>query len=417
MSSQDQPGVDSGLRRKHRVDRSSRIVVLHVLEDLGTAGAERQLAAFILRSDVTRFQHEVCVFSEAGRFAAGLQDAGVRVHRLGGGSDKSLVQCFVRLRRLVREIDPDILHASLYRPGVVSRAVARLYGKPVVTTLVNTTYEPEWLLDNPRLTPWKVWLTRAVDGLTARSWGTRFIAISESVRASAVRQLGLLPDRISVIPRGLTFDEYAGPTDADVLNARAALGWGDTYPLILNVGRLVPQKAQRYAILAMRHVVARFPTARLIIAGEGRLRPALEQLIRSERLENHVTLLGERQDVDVLLKVADIFVFPSLYEGLGNALLEAMAAGKPCVVSRIATLREVTGDGAAGLLADIQSPEDLAAKLLWLAEDRERGRQLGERAHDWVRARYDIRGIVAALESLYQRISFYAPAGVREARV
>ncbi len=400
------------------MDRDSRIVVLHVLEDLGTAGTERQLTAFILRSDPTRFRHEVCVLSEVGQFAAVLRDAGVRVHEMGCASDRGLVRCLVRLRRLVQEIDPDIVHASLYRPGVVSRVVARLCGKPVVTTLVNTTYEPEWLLDNPRLKPWKVWVTRAMDGFTARSWGTTFVAVTESVKSSAVRQLGLPPEKISVIPRALTLGgDVAPPGDPDVLKARAALGWGDTYPLILNVGRLAPQKGQRYSVLAMHTVVAQFPTARLIIAGEGRLRPVLEELIRSERLESHVTLLGERQDVNTLLRVADIFVFPSLYEGIGNALLEAMAAGKPSVASRIPPLREVTGDGAVAQLVDLQSPEDLAAKLLSLAQDPERARRLGEAAHRWVRARFDNRTSVTSLEALYQRIAIHTPGRVQEARV
>lgn len=392
-------------------------MVLHVLDDLGTAGAERQLAAFILRSDATRFHHEVCVLSEAGRFAAELQDAGVPVHRFGVPPGGGLIRCFVRLRQLVREVDPHILHASLFRPGVVSRAVARLCGKPVVTTLVNTTYEPEWLLDNPRLVPWKVWVTRTVDGFTARAWGTTFVAITASVQASAVRQLGILPERISVIPRGVSFDGYVEPKEENIAKARAALGWAEAYPLILNVGRLVPQKGQRYAILAMRDVVTEFPTARLIIAGEGRLRPALEELIRSERLESHVTLLGERQDVDVLLEVANAFVFPSLYEGLGNALLEAMAAGRPCVVSRIQTLREVTGDGAAALLADLRSPQELAAKLCWLAHDRQRARRLGDAARNWVRSSYDMRKSVAALEALYQGIALRGPTGLREVRI
>jgi glycosyltransferase involved in cell wall biosynthesis len=315
-------------------------------------------------------------------------------------------------------LDPDIVHASLYRPGVVGRAVARVCRKPVVTTLVNMTYEPEWLLDNPRLRSWKVWLTRAVDGFTARVWGTTFVAVTESVKASAVRQLGLPPERISVIPRGLTVDRnVARADDPDIVRARAAAGWADAYPLVLNVGRLVPQKGQRYAILAMRKVIARFPTARLVIAGEGRLRPALEELIRAEGLEHHVTLLGERQDVPMLLKMADLFLFPSLYEGTANALLEAMAAAKPCVATRIAPHRELTGDGAVALLAGLQSPEELAVDVLTLAQDRERARRLGEAAHDWVLTRYDNPTSVTALEALYQRIAVRAPVHIQEARV
>jgi glycosyltransferase involved in cell wall biosynthesis len=103
-------------------------------------------------------------------------------------------------------------------------------------------------------------------------------------------------------------------------------------------------------------------------------------MIRDRGLEEHVTLLGERQDVGALLHAADLFVFPSIYEGLGNALLEAMAAGKPCVVSRIPPLREVTGDGTVALLAEPRSAADLAANLLRLATDPGLAARLGTAA-------------------------------------
>lgn len=378
------------------------LMVLHVLDDLDTGGAERQVTAFILRSDAGRFRHEICALSESGRFAADLAAAGVPIHILGVKAGSDLVQATVRLRRLVRKVDPDVIHATLYRPGIAGRVVGRLCGKPVVTSLVNTTYEPEWRLDNPRLVSWKVWATRMVDGVSARRWGTRFVAITESVKTSAVRQLGLPRGRITVIPRGLSFDGPQISVDADAQAARLALGLAGAYPIILNVARLVPQKGQQYAIQAMKDVLPEFPTARLLIAGEGWFRPALERLIRAHGLERHVTLMGERHDVQALLRMADIFVFPSLFEGAGNALLEAMAAEKPCVVSRIPTLREVTGDGKAALLADLQSPASLAAGLLRLAKDREMAERLGGTARAWVREHYDIRRSVVALETLYE---------------
>lgn len=387
------------------MNRSQRINVLHIIEGLGTGGAERQLTAFILRSDPTRFRHEVCTLSTEGRFAADLRRANIPVYALGVVSDGNLAQSIVRLGRVVRRVDPSIIHATLYRPGVVSRIVGRLCGKPVVTTLVNTTYEPEWRLDNEHLKPYKVWLARKADELTSRWWGTWFVAISESVRSSAVRQLMLPMDRISVIPRGLVFNEMTEGRHGDATVAPEALGWSDAYPVILNVGRLVPQKGQQYAIRAMQRVVSKFPSAHLAIAGEGSLRPMLEHLIRSLELERSVTLLGERHDVGLLLQMADIFVFPSLFEGLGNALLEAMAAGKACVASRIPSLRELTRDGSVALLVGLQSPEDVAAALLRLAEDRGFSEQLGRAARVWARAHYDIRQIVTALEALYERLA------------
>jgi glycosyltransferase involved in cell wall biosynthesis len=389
------------------------LVILHILDTLETGGTERQVATFVLRSDPNRFRHEVCVLDEGGRYAADLEAAGVRVHNLGLASSHDVVRSILRLWRFVRQVRPNILHATLYRPGVVARIVGWLHRIPVVTTLVNASYEPEWLLDNPRLHPRKVWLALTVDRLTSRWFGTQFIAVTDIIKAWAVRRLGIRPERIAVIERGLITEPQPAPPPDEVSARRAMLGWAEAYPLILNVGRLVPQKGQQYAILAMREVVAKFPTAQLVIAGEGWLQPDLERLIKEEGLQTHVTLLGERKDVNLLLGVADLFMFPSLYEGSANALMEAMAAGKPCVVSDIPALRKITCDGAKALLARLQSPADFAAKLLRLAEDRAMAANLGRDARAWVHARYDLQASVEALQTLYEGLAAGRGAAAR----
>ena len=394
--------------------RHHPLTVLHVIEGLMTGGAERQLIAFLLRSDAARFRHEVCVLSAQGEVVNELEAAGIPVRGLELQPRRDLPRAVLRLRRLVASVRPDIIHATLYRPGVVSRIVGRLWRIPVVTSLVSMTYEPEWYLDNPRLSPWKAELARIIDGATARRWGTRFVAITESVKKSAVRQLGLSPETITVIPRGVPVNGPAVPQGPDRAELRAAFGWTDDYPVILNVARLVPQKGQRYVIRAMAGVKQAFPRARLVIAGDGWQRPLLEELIKEQGLQENVTLLGERQDIFSLLVAADIFVFPSIVEGLGNALIEAMAAGVPCVASRIPALREVTGDGSVALLAELQSPSSLTAGLLRLADDRAFATALGESGRTWVRQRFNIQHSVAALESLYERVAAAEDAPVKE---
>lgn len=384
-----------------------RIVVLHVIEGLGTGGSEQQLAAFLLRSDRTRFRHEVCTLAQVGRFAEDLARAGIPVHALGARADGDLFRVLAGLWGVVRRVRPHLIHSTLFRPTIGSRAVGRVCRTPVVTTLVNTTYEPEWRLDNPRLSPFKAWAVQTIDRWTARWWGGDYIAITESVKSSAVRRLGLPRDRITVIRRGLAAAGEAAVAEPGRDALRAGYGWAAAYPVVLNIARLVPQKGQRYAIRAMHRVISQFPSARLVIAGEGPSRSVLERLIHHERLDGHVTLLGERRDTSALLRAADVFVFPSLFEGLGNALLEAMAAGKPCVVSNIPTLREVTADGTVALLADIRSPEELAANVLRLAHDRAGAAKLGDAARQWVRTHYNLANSVVALEAVFERVAAF----------
>jgi glycosyltransferase involved in cell wall biosynthesis len=389
-----------------------RITVLHVLDDLDTGGTERQLAALLRSSDQRLFHHVVCALATGGRFAKEIEQLGIPVYLLHARPSHDYGRSIYRLWRLVRRINPDILHARLFRPGVVSRIVGRLCGRPVLTGLVSTMYEPEWYRDNPRLKRWRVWPWWALDVVTARLWGTFFVAVSESVKLSAMRQMGLSPTSIAVIPRGIPPEAAAGCPGADAAAVRASMGWQDADPLILNVARLVPAKGQRYAILAMKEVAAAHPRARLVIAGEGWLHDDLQALIDAHGLARHVTLLGERNDVPALLRAADIFVFSSICEGFGNALIEAMAAGKPCVVTNIPALREVTGDGRVAVLAEAFSPGSLAASIMRVAANRDLARRLGAQAREWVLTRYAFDQTADALDALYEVLAA-DPAGIR----
>jgi len=380
------------------------ITLLHVIDTLGTGGAERQLTQFLIRSDRSRFRHVLCSLMGPQRFARDLTPAGIPFYTLGLNSRYDFLRGVIGLVRLARVLRPQIIHVTLYHASVIGRLMGRILGVPVLTTLVNTTYEPEWRMDNPHLKPWKVWALHRLDAVTARRWGTAFVALTPAVGRSATRTLGISPEKIAVVPRGFPFDEAPVVPLGDERRAIRDHLAPNADPLLLNVGRLVPQKGQRYVIRAMSRVLRAFPHAHLLIAGEGWLRRDLEALIEAERLERHVTLLGERQDVDVLVALADIFVFPSLFEGFGVALLEAMAQGKPAVASDLLTIRDVTDGGKHARLVPIRSPDALAEAIIALATDRVEAATLGMGAFRWARERFDIRTSVAALEQLYEAI-------------
>ena len=374
--------------------------ILHVLEDLDTGGAEQQLRAFLVRSDRDRFRHEICVLTEAGRLATPLQTLGIPIHVLRVQRNWDLMRSVARLRRLVRTVSPNLIHAVLYRPGVVGRTVGRLCGVPVVTSLVNTAYEPEWKLDNPHLNWWKVALVQGVDTMTSR-WGSMFVALTETVKRSAIRRLAIPEQKIRVIPRGFAFEDGAATSSNAVAALRTELDCADAYPVLLNVARLVPQKGQHHLIKAMANVRQAFPQAKLLIAGDGWLHGDLETLIRELGLQTTVRLLGDRPDVPALLAFADIFVFPSLFEGFGVSLMEAMGSGKPCIASDIDVLREVTDNGTKALLVPSQSADALSEAILRLAGDRALAGRLGADAKEWTRRQYDVSRCVKALEGLY----------------
>jgi glycosyltransferase involved in cell wall biosynthesis len=160
----------------------------------------------------------------------------------------------------------------------------------------------------------------------------------------------------------------------------------------------------------MAEVVGPFPRARLAIVGEGPLRPMLESRIQQLGLRGHVQLLGKREDVPVLMAAADLFVFPSLFEGFAGALVEAMAMHKPCIASRFLGAEELTRGGQVACLVPPRSPADLSKAIVRLAGHREEAARLGEQAAEWARARYDIRLSVRAWEDLYLQLTQHRAA-------
>jgi glycosyltransferase involved in cell wall biosynthesis len=214
--------------------------------------------------------------------------------------------------------------------------------------------------------------TRAVDGWTARHLCDHFHAITEAVKQAAVRDLGIAAERITVIPRGRDPRRLGRPSPARKLRARTALQLPPGGPVLVTAGRQEFQKGQRFLIDAMAHLGAAHPHAVLLLAGrEGNASTELRAAAERIGLNGRVRMLGHREDVPDVLAAADLFVFPSLYEGLGGALIEAMALGLPIVASDLPAIREVVEEGGNAMLVPPGSSGSIAKAVDALLSDPE----------------------------------------------
>jgi glycosyltransferase involved in cell wall biosynthesis len=291
----------------------------------------------------------------------------------------------------------------LFRADQIGRVVGWWLRIPVISSFVNVPYEPARLEANPQLSRWKVAVFRRVDSLSAR-WVNRFHAVSVAVRDSNCLHLGVAEDRVTVIPRGRTLPEPQASINGRLQRLRSSLELEDSYPVILNVGRLIGQKGQSDLICAMPRVIREFPNSRLLIAGEGPLRQKLERRIEQERVDGCVRLLGNRPDVGDLLQLADCFAFPSRYEGLPGAVIEAMLAARPIVAADIPMIREVVEDQVSGLLAPPQDSESLAAAIVRIARETTLANDLARAAEAYARERFDVDRVVAQTEAMYDQV-------------
>jgi glycosyltransferase involved in cell wall biosynthesis len=270
--------------------------------------------------------------------------------------------------------------------------------------LVNTSYVSERLEVDRQLRKSRVQAARFVDGWTARHLVARFHAITAAVKDAAVAHLGLPPDRIEVIGRGRDLSRLGEATPLRRQQVRGALGLDRDEEVLLAIGRHEFQKGHIFLLEALAKLRTRRPRLRLLIAGrEGNATAQIRQAMNRLALDNSVSLLGHRSDIGDLLAAADIFCFPSIYEGFGGAAIEAMAIGTPIVASDLPALREVLDNAA--LLVRPQSADALAEAVDRLLDDRSLAGSLAADAMVRVRREYSLDRIADQMAELYREVA------------
>lgn len=308
------------------------------------------------------------------------------------------------VRRMIREERPDLVHTTLLRSDLIGRFAAAGTGVPVLTSLVNLSYDPIRFSD-PRIRPWVFRRVQAFDGWTARRFNEHFHAITGAVKDHNVAALGIEPDRVTVVLRGRDGSRLGSPSPDRRNEARRRLGLSDDDDVLVNVGRQEFQKGQRYLLEAIERLTAagRRPVA-LILGRRGVASAELDELAKRPGLEGRVRFLGHVDDVADVLAAADVFVFPSLFEGLGGSLIEAMALGLPIVASDLPAVREVLEDGANAALVPPADAGALAGAIAGLLGDRARAARFGRRSRELFEERYTLEASTEQMASLYHRI-------------
>ena len=385
-----------------RAEGTERTKILFVIDTLEVGGTERSLLQLVGGLDSDCFEPVVCSVYEGESLRAEFEKAGVRVVCLGLRGKYQFLRAFRRLRRVVVQEQPSLIHTMLFRASQVGRTVGWICRIPVISSFVNVPYDPMRLKVDASVKKFKLNALRFLDSATARLV-TRFHAVSETARGSNCNHLRVPPRKVSVIPRGRDVDQYSSECDSET-NLPSKKKCPAGYPVVVNVGRLIDQKGQIYLIQAMPELLKVLPRLQVLFAGDGPLRTRLVDAAAELKVEQHVTFLGQCDEVPKLLAQADVFVFPSLYEGLPGAIIEAMLAGCPIVASNIPQVAELIKDGETGLLVPPEDPRALAAAVERLAGNRELAERMGAAARDVARRRYDIRRIVQQTEQFYRDI-------------
>jgi glycosyltransferase involved in cell wall biosynthesis len=369
-----------------------KIRVLHVITSLERGGAENHLLTLLGHANREAFAFETAVVSGEGELVALLRDAGTPVHLLDARGRVDPL-ALGRLVNLLRLGEYDIVHSHLFRADIYAGlAVARLGERRPY--LVSTRHNDDRFFLNP-------FVGIVHYALSARQ--DLIIAISDHIARFTVARGVRDPARVRRVYHGLDTPDTR-ELDREAQRIRRELGLDADDFLVGNVGRLAPQKGQRHLIEAMPFLLERVPRAHAVIAGGGDLEDYLRDLARDVGVAECVHVLGPRRDVPALMHALDVFAMPSIWEGFGLVLLEAMAAAVPIVASRVATIPEVVLDGETGLLVPAGDEVALAEALARLANDPLAAHQLGEAGRERLRRQFSIDKMVGDTELLYREL-------------
>lgn len=365
--------------------RGARTVV-HYSDSTSFGGTERALLHLLAHLDRERwrpvlFHPDVPGAAQLAREARAL---GVSLHACAPIENAARgLTAIAPLALAIRRERADVFHAHQSWPlscryGIVAARMARV---PAIVA------SAQLFMEMPPL--------RAIDlqhALLTRCV-SRYVAVSQHVATRLRERFGVPGGRIRVIPNAIAMT--APPARDEHL--RESLTGGTDAPLVLSTARLDPQKGLQHLIAAAADV----PDAIFVIAGTGPEREALEALAHSHGVAERVRFLGHRQDVADLLAACDLFVLPSLYEGLPLAVLEAMAAGVPVVATDVGGTNEVVLDGETGVLVPAADAAALAQAIRALLADRPRASALAARGQAHVRCRHSASVMTADVSRVY----------------
>lgn len=352
---------------------------------LGLGGAEKTLCSLVLGLDRRRWRPAVFHLSYPDSLADELRHHDVPVWCVGA-RHRWDVTAVLRLALALRRWRPNVLQTFLFHANFAGRLAGRCAGVPIIVC-------------GARVAERRSRLPLVLDNLTCRL-ADHTVCVSRGVFDFTAHRVHWPRSRLSVVFNAVETDRFDAARHAD----RATLGVPEDALLILFIGRLDEQKAPMDLLEAFGKVAAAQPDAHLLLVGQGPLRDALERRAGQVGLAGRVHLTGWRPDVPELLKAADLFALPSRWEGMPNAVLEAMAAGLPVVATRVEGSTELVCHGRTGMLVEPGDCDGLAEALLALAQSRCRCAAMGQAGRARVAEEFTLARMVGSYERLYERL-------------
>jgi glycosyltransferase involved in cell wall biosynthesis len=361
------------------------IRIAFCITDLDPGGAERNLVQLVTRLDRSEWEPRVYCLGGLGALVRDLADAEVPVECFGARSARSIAVVVSLVRRL-RAFRPQLLQSFLFHANLAGRVAGRVARVPIIVSGVRVAeHEQRWHL---RLDRW-------TNGLV-----THNVCVSQGAAEFSIHAAGLRREKVSVIPNGVNFVQFAY---AEPINLET-FGIPRGARTVLSVGRLEYQKGHLILLEAIEPLLDRYPRVHVLIVGDGPLREDLLKWIASYGRPDRIHLAGWQPDVPGLMRAGSVFVLPSLWEGMPNVVLEAMAAGLPVIAADVEGVREVIAHGQTGLIVNPSATWDLESKLVTMLDSPHEASRMAIAAQNTIREAFTVDRVVAAYTALYRSL-------------
>lgn len=384
--------------------------VVHIITRLDRGGSARNTMLTVLGHDRAHFEPVVITGEAGGGDAQGghtatidnlrlLEKEAIRYHTVASlvRHIKPLadLRALWHLIRLLREERPHIVHTHTSKAGVLGRSAAWITGVPVI---IHTPHGHVFYGHFSAVPSWAFlqieralsWITNRLIGLTAAE-----------TREHLERGVGQA-DRFAVVPSGIDLDRFRKAR----ANGKIVPDWfgcPSSAHIVGSVGWLTSVKGHRFLVDAIALLKNEHHNLHLVIIGAGEQHEALLRQAEQAAISHAVHLLGHREDIDTCLAGFDSFVLPSLNEGMGRALIEAMAAGLPVIASRVGGIPALIEDGKNGLLVPAGDSSALADAIRKIGDDAAWAAELGADAMETIDASYGVTTMVQSIESTYRK--------------
>ena len=369
-----------------------QIKVLQLITELDVGGAERALLSLVKKLSSGKYDVMVAYLKGEGRLAGDFRNAGIKVFDLKM-KNRMALPAVIRLYRLLKREKVRVLHTHLIQADICGFLAGKMAGVPVI---ISTKHNPDEFRKRRSIPVW-------LDGIFANR-SDRIIAVSNAVRDFLIKWERISEDKFTVIHNGIdmedfNFREFTSATD--ITAKKEELGIDSSSQVVGTVGRLDEQKGHKFFLEAIPEILKKVHGVKFLIVGDGPLQNKLEKLSEKLKISENVIFTGIRRDIPEILAIMDVFVLPSIFEGFGIVLLEAMAMKKAIVASRIGGIPEIVDDGLTGILIEPANPSEIANSIITLLKNPEKAKQMGDAGSKKVEKIFTADVMAKQIEDVY----------------